>query len=213
MEDPLRGAADDPELRLIETMLWDGSRIVRLRRHLNRLETAAARLGWRCSGAGEALKEAVPAHPARMRLTLDGSGALTVEAAPVPAGKPVWRLGLAAERLASADPWLQIKSSRRPAYDAARASLAEDLDEVLFLNERDEVCDGTITTVFFDAGEGMRTPPLSAGLLPGVLRATMLDTGRCREAPLPAEALPRARLWVGNSLRGLIPAEWAGGPV
>lgn len=78
-----------------------------------------------------------------------------------------------------------MKSNRRAAYDAARADLPADLDERLLLNERGEVCDGTITTVFFDAGEGMRTPPLEAGLLPGILRETMLETGRCREAPLP----------------------------
>lgn len=130
-----------------------------------------------------------------MRLTLDGTGRLTVEATPLPAAKPVWRVGLAAQRLASGDPWLRVKSNRRAAYDAARADLPADLDERLLLNERGEVCDGTITTVFFDAGEGMRTPPLEAGLLPGILRETMLETGRCREAPLPGEALPRVRLW------------------
>uniref|UniRef100_A4WPF5 Probable branched-chain-amino-acid aminotransferase n=1 Tax=Cereibacter sphaeroides (strain ATCC 17025 / ATH 2.4.3) TaxID=349102 RepID=A4WPF5_CERS5 len=210
VEDPLRGAADDPELRLIETLLWDGSRLVRLRRHLRRLEGAAARLGWRCRGAGDALKAAVPEAPARMRLTLDREGRMAVEVVPLPPAKRLWRVGLAEERLCSADPWLQVKSSRRAAYDAARAALPEGIDELLFLNERGELCDGTITTVFFDAGEGMRTPPLSSGLLPGILRESMLDAGRCREAPLPGEALPRVRLWVGNSLRGLMVAEWAG---
>ncbi len=82
MEDPLRRAADDPDLRLIETMLWDGMRLIRLRRHLQRLETAASRLGWCAAGAGAALKAAVPEGPARMRLTLDGTGRLTVEATP-----------------------------------------------------------------------------------------------------------------------------------
>ena len=111
-------------------------------------------------------------------------------------------MGLAEERLRSDDPWLQVKSTRREVYDRARASLTEGLDEVLFLNERGEVCDGTITTVFFDRGQGMRTPPLSSGLLPGVLRAEL----GCAEEVLSAEDLPKVRLWVGNALRGLIPA-------
>ena len=51
--------------------------------------------------------------------------------------------------------------------------MPEGLDELLFLNERGEVCDGTITTLFFDRGEGLRTPPLSCGLLAGVLRAEL----------------------------------------
>jgi 4-amino-4-deoxychorismate lyase len=97
---------------------------------------------------------------------------------------------------------LRVKSTRREAYDQARATLPDGLDEVIFLNERGEVCDGSITTVFFDRGQGMRTPPLSSGLLPGVLRAELA----CPEEVLLAEDLPRVRLWVGNALRGLIPA-------
>ena len=110
-------------------------------------------------------------------------------------------------RLSSSDPWLAIKSSNRTAYDTARATLPESLDEVIFQNERGEVCDGTITTVFFDAGDGLCTPPLSSGLLPGVLRAEMLAKDALREAVLRASDLDKVRLWVGNSLRGLIPAQ------
>ena len=81
----------------------------------------------------------------------------------------------------------------------------------MFLNERGEVCDGTITTLFFDRGAGLCTPPLSSGLLPGVLRAEMLAGGRCREAVLMGVELPRVRLWMGNSLRGLAPGIWVDG--
>ena len=52
----------------------------------------------------------------------------------------------------------------------------------------------------------MRTPPLSSGLLPGVLRAEFA----CPEEVLRAEDLSGVRLWVGNALRGLIPAVWVG---
>jgi 4-amino-4-deoxychorismate lyase len=114
---------------------------------------------------------------------------------------------LAQTRLDSRDPWLTVKTTHRPAYDAARAALPPGIDEVLFQNERGEVCDGTITTVFFDRGQGLRTPPLVAGLLPGVLRAAQL-AGPVQEETLLARDLPQVRLWVGNSLRGMIPARW-----
>ena len=84
--------------------------------------------------------------------------------------------------------------------------MAVGLDEVIFLNERGEVCDGTITTLFFDRGQGMRTPPLTCGLLPGVLRADLAVP----EEVLLASDLPRVHLWVGNSLRGLMRAIWVG---
>jgi 4-amino-4-deoxychorismate lyase len=144
----------------------------------------------------------LPAQPLRLRVTLDGAGLLALERAPLPPAKTEWRVGLASDRLTSTDPWLQHKTTRRGVYDAARASLAEGLDDVIFLNERGEVCEGTITTVFFDKGQGMRTPPLTCGVLPGVLRAEMA----VGEEVLLAEDLPKVRLWLGNALRGLNPA-------
>lgn len=198
MESALRECGGEPGLKLIETVLWDGAKAPRWGLHAARLRRSAGMLGWECPE----VSPAGPDHPARLRLTLDREGRVEWMVAALPAAKPEWRLGLAAERLRSDDPWLRVKSTRREAYDRARAALPEGLDEVVFLNERGEVCDGSITSVFFDRGQGMRTPPLSGGLLPGVLRAEL----GCLEEVLRAEDLPGVQLWVGNALRGLIPA-------
>ncbi len=198
MESALREGGGEPGLRLIETMLWDGAGAPRWALHMERLQRSAKVLGWDCP-------EVVPSgpdHPARLRLTLDREGRVEWTVADLPPAKAEWRVGVAVERLRSGDPWLRVKSTRRAVYDQARSSLPKGLDEMIFLNERGEVCDGSITTVFFDRGQGMRTPPLSCGLLPGVLRAEI----GCPEEVLRAEELPRVRLWVGNALRGLIPA-------
>lgn len=209
MESALREGGRDEGLRLIETLAWDGAALVRGDRHLARLAASAARLGWRCdTGEARAALLAGRRDPARLRLTLDRAGRIEVTEGPLPPAATQWRVGLAKARLDAGDPWLTVKATRRAAYDAARAALPAGLDEVLFLNAEGQVCDGTITTVFFDAGQGLCTPPLTSGLLPGVLRAEVLETGRARESLLRAEDLPRVRLWVGNSVRGLIPAIW-----
>ncbi|GEK68318.1 aminotransferase class IV [Paracoccus denitrificans] len=198
-------------MRLIETVLWDGARCPRIEGHLARLAAGAQALGWPCDPqAARAALVAPAGQPARLRLTLDRAARIEVTRGPLPQSRPEWRLALAGTRLGSGDPWLRLKTTRRAQYDDARAALPEGIEEAIFLNERGEVCDGTITTVFFDRGQGMRTPPLSCGLLPGVLRAGMLAEGACREELLPAGDLPHVRLWVGNALRGLIPAVWAG---
>lgn len=186
-------------VRLIETM---GD--ARHDAHLARLARSAARLGYPCDL--DIARGLLAQGQGRMRLTLDQFGTFELQTAPMPIAKPVWRVGLAAQRLQSDDPWLTVKSTHRPAYDSARAGLADGLDEVILINERGEVCDGSITTVFFDRGDGMRTPPLSCGVLPGILRADLACT---EEILMPAD-LPFVRLWVGNSLRGLIPALWQG---
>ena len=204
LESALRNGANAPGLKLIETLLWDGADCPRIKLHQARLARSAAALGWAEPANLRELLGGLPAQPLRLRVTLDGAGLLALERALLPPAKTEWRVGLASDRLTSTDPWLQHKTTRRGVYDAARASLAEGLDEVIFLNERGEVCEGTITTVFFDKGQGMRTPPLTCGVLPGVLRAEMA----VGEEVLLAEDLPKTRLWLGNALRGLIPARF-----
>jgi 4-amino-4-deoxychorismate lyase len=201
VESALREGGGKPGLKLIETILWDGAKAPRWPLHEARLRRSAALLGWTCPK----VVPSGPRHPARLRLTLDRAGNLDWQVAALPPAKAAWRVGLAPERLRSDDPWLRVKSTRRDTYDRARAALPEGLDEVIFLNERREVCDGSITTVFFDRGQGLRTPPLTSGLLPGVLRAELA----CSEEVLPAADLPRVQLWVGNALRGLIPATFS----
>lgn len=204
MESALRTAAGAPDLRLIETLGWDGEAFTRLDLHLARLARSAEGLGWCCGNAAAALRAVAPTTAARVRLTMNRHSTFDVTLAPMPPASAVWRLGLAPQTLQSDDPWLTVKSTNRADYDAARAALAIGLDEAIFQNEKGQVCDGTITNLFFDRGDGMRTPPLHCGLLPGVLRAE-LDLP---EEVLMADDLPNVQLWVGNSLRGLIPAVW-----
>ncbi len=208
MEGPLR----QPDLKLIETLRWDGARLIREARHRARLRRSAAALGFPCDEAriAAALDAVAGAEPLRVRLTLDGSGAVEVTTAPLLPIPTSWRVALAPERLRSDDPWLRLKTTARGRHDAARAALPAGFDEVLFANERGEVCEGTITNVFFDLGAGLATPPAACGLLPGILREEMLAQGRCVEARLRVEELSQARLWVGNSLRGLVGCVLAG---
>lgn len=204
MESALRDGADEPGLKLIETLLWNGANCPRLALHQARLARSAAALGWADPADLRGLLAGLPAQPLRLRVTLDGAGAIALETAPLPPAKPEWRVGLAGARLEKADPWLRHKTTRRAVYDTARAALPAGLDEVIFLNECGDVCEGTITTVFFDRGAGLRTPPLACGVLPGVLRAEL----GVREEVLQARDLPYVRLWVGNALRGLMPARF-----
>lgn len=190
---------------LIETMLWDGAAYPRLALHLARLTASARAFGLACDPAAIRAVLPAPDGAARVRLTLDAAGPQVTQG-PLPPAAAHWRFALAEAWLDSADPWLRHKTTRRKLYDETRATLPAGIDEAIFLNERGEVCEGTITNLFFDRGQGMRTPPLTSGLLPGVLRAELA----CPEELLSAADLPHVRLWLGNALRGLIPAVWVG---
>ena len=218
---PAEGALRDGTaagFELIETLRWEPEEgFVRLDRHLQRLYASAHALGFVADpeAIGEALRECQGERvPLRVRLTLAEDGKVNGTTAPFEplAADAVWTLRIAATRLDADDPLIRHKTTRRAVYEAARAEFSrEEADEVLLLNQRGEVCEGTITNVFIDIGEPvLATPPLTSGLLPGVLRGEMLEQLTAREAVLTEADLRAAKaIYVGNSLRGLIRAKLA----
>lgn len=198
------------ELTVFETMRAEADGNVRLwPLHLARLRRGCAAVGF-CvdeDAVARALAGLPRGRPLRARLAVDAAGALRLTHALLPPNPPFWRVVLAEERLRSDDPWLKIKSSQRAIYDRARANLPPGADEALLLNERGELCEGTITSLFVAAEGLLLTPPLSSGLLPGVLRESLLAVGQAREAVLSPADLAGRRIFCGNALRGLIPAQ------
>lgn len=202
------------DFSLIETLRWQpDAGFLRLDQHLRRLSRSADALGFRQpqDAKGKLEKEVSGDAPLRVRLVMTYRGKMEVTASPfepVPE-ETVWRLKVAKTKLQSEDSLFRHKTTRREPYEAARAEFSkEEADEVILLNERDEVCEGTITNIFAESADGMLlTPPLTSGLLPGVLRAELIRERKARGEVLKLDDLRHRKLFVGNSLRGLIRAE------
>jgi 4-amino-4-deoxychorismate lyase len=204
----------DPDFRLIETLAFrPGQGFVRRDRHLARMARSAAAMGipFDAGAAIQALDNVVGQSPQRCRLTLAVDGTYDVTTGVLAGNPPLWRVAVTKMRLSASDVWLQHKTTQRSVYDTARASLPDGIDEFLFLNERDELCEGTITNLFLHMPDGRRlTPKLTCGLLPGILREELLDNKQVTESVLSLTDLQNAeKVFVGNSLRGLIRAELA----
>lgn len=196
-------------VNVFETMRAEpDGRILLWSLHLARLRRGCAALGFPLDEEQVADVLATVPHGAvrRVRLAVDRTGHLTLTHAGLPPNPPVWRVVLSDLRLNPADPWLQIKTTHRPIYDAARAALPVGIDEALLRNADDQVCEGAITSIFLRRGAALLTPPLSSGLLPGILRQSLLAQGRARETILRSDDLSKGALFCGNALRGLIPA-------
>lgn len=207
MESPLCPPSD-AGFRLIETFGYaPGAGCAHAKPHLDRMARSARQLGitFDKTYARKLLQEIEDDVALRCRLMLDRAGQIALTTAEMPPGIGVWRLGIAETCLDSRDPWLRYKTTQRQLYDTARANMPEGVDELIFLNERDEVCEGTITNIFVQLHEGGHyTPPVSCGLLPGVLRQGKLDNGQYQERVLTLDDLRCASfVGVGNSLRGL----------
>lgn len=202
------------KVTLIETMLWDSTKgYALLDRHLDRLSSSAAYFALPCDSAAiRALLEAqtFAGERMRVRLTLDADGP-AVTAVALPPNPAKFRFVIAPQKLDSQSLWLAHKTTNRAFYDEPRiaAHAERGVDEVLFRNERDELTEGSITNLFIERGGVLLTPALSSGLLPGTLRAELIATGRAHERVLTLADLETAEaIWLGNSVRGLIRAEW-----
>lgn len=206
------------DFSLIETMRWQpGDGFLRLDQHMRRLSRSADALGFRQPQDAVAKLDAEVKGdtPLRVRLVMSFRGKIEVTTTPFEPQpeETVWRLRIGKTRLKSDDPLYRHKTSRREPYEAARAEFAkEEADEVLLLNERGEVCEGTITNLFAETEDGQYvTPALSSGLLPGIFRSEMIRERKARSEVLRPEDLKFRKLFVGNSLRGLIRAELVDG--
>lgn len=201
----------EPEFRLIETFgFHPGQGAVALERHFDRMQRSAAALAvsFDREQATALVAELAMNTPTRCRLTLERGGEFALTTAPLDANPPFWRVAVSPIALKSADPWLRHKTTRRAFYDQARATLPGAIDEWIFLNERGEVCEGTITNIFVETSKGWMTPPVESGLLPGILRQTLLEGRDLQEHVLTRTDLESASaVHMGNSLRGLIPVK------
>jgi para-aminobenzoate synthetase/4-amino-4-deoxychorismate lyase len=197
---------------LIETMRFDPDEgISELDRHLARMKRSADSLGFafdrhharnELQAATFFLKEA-----RRLRLVLSPSGALAIEARPLPEAPdgPV-EVALARRTVEAEDFRLRHKTSDRRFYDQTREAAGGF--EVVFVDEDGFLTEGSFTSLFVERGDRLLTPPLARGLLPGVLRQALIEVGRAQEAELRPEDL-EGGFFVGNAVRGLIAARLA----
>jgi len=208
----LTGLANEFDLfETIKASWQDGPRHLDL--HLARLAASAAYFGRPFDQAAArtlvidaCLALAPQAGVHRLRLTLDAQGALASTSAPLAPLKEPVRVLLADTPSEASDVFLRHKTSVRTRYDAAwRAAEAQGAFDMLFFNERGELTEGGRSNVFVLLEGVWCTPPLSCGLLPGVMRAVMLaaPAWQAVERVITREMLARAQgLVVCNALRG-----------
>ena len=181
-----------------------------LEMHLERMKASAADLGFafdrhetrnRIQALCFELEE-----PAKLRLLLSRSGAVTLETHPLPGALPDPAPCIALPHPTVAHDWrLQHKSTDRSFY-AEALEVAKSVGAVEALLVRDGVVtEGSWTNIFVERDGMLLTPPLAAGLLPGVLRRSLIEDGKAREATLTLDDL-EGGFFIGNALRGLMPA-------
>jgi para-aminobenzoate synthetase/4-amino-4-deoxychorismate lyase len=197
---------------LIETMRFEPDEgIVELERHLDRMRTSAGDLDFRFDrhAARNELLAATFGRKERamVRLLLSRSGEMAIEVKPFedPSEVPA-RVTIRPLPVNRDDFRLRYKTTDRRFYDQIRRE--EGAFETIFVDPDGQLTEGSRTNVFVERDGKLLTPPLTRGLLPGVLRAKLIDEGRAEEAELTRDDLAEG-FYVGNIVRGLVPAKLA----
>lgn len=195
---------------LLETLLLDEGTYHLLERHVRRLLASARYFTYEVSAgvvvdALEAYAQALPHGRWRVRLRVTALGRVLLEHHPlVPLPPPPLTVALARAPVMSGDWFLAHKTTQREVYEACRAEHPAAF-EVLLWNERGELTEFTTGNLVVEVGARRLTPAAASGLLPGTMRAELLERGAIREATLSRSILPRAsRLWLINSVRGQV---------
>ncbi len=206
---------------LFETIRWDDGWVWQ-EDHLRRLEASADHLGieYPREGIADALAEAEGGcvGPSRVRLVLHRSGEVEVTVGEAPgafATRPgphadVTIVGVDLDPVDAGDEQLYHKTIDRSRYDE-RARRHGDWDDVLLTNTDGFVTESTIANVVFLIDGEWVTPPVRDGLLPGILRAHLLDERAITERSVRVpEAYAADAVALINSVRGWRNATLAG---
>ena len=204
-----RFVADPRSFDLIETMRFDPEGGIHLLdRHIERVRASAATfdIPFDRHAVRNELQAATfrIAAARKVRLMLSQSGRIAIEISRLHA-TPDGPVDVAVVPLPVSpdDIRLRHKTSDRSFYTDARTRTGTF--EVALLDPAGFVTEGSFTNIFVKADGILVTPPLSRGLLPGVLRAELIANGSAIEGDLRPEDLSRG-FFVGNASRGLLPA-------
>ena len=211
---------------LFETIAIAHGKALRLREHLYRMQASA--LSLRIIFNLEAAKDLITSTCAsldknlsyRLRLDLSPNGELSVASAVTQqTNEPVkifWVKDILPgdATMYSGDALLRHKVSKRALYDQAwQEAVKLGGFDALFVNEQGFVTEGGRTSIFVkpQGSTEWLTPPVSDGLLPGVMRAALLADPimNAREANLSIDDVSMAEeIILSNALRGSIKAHF-----
>ena len=195
------------EFCLIESLRLENGCYPLLQRHLERLRSSAVFFGFSLDG-GRVMAE-LERHAAdrtgveKVRLLLAKNGACTLTSEPLADSAEPLKLAISRTPVDSGDIFRYHKTTRRETLDAGRTGQA-DVDEVIFLNERGELTEGSYHNLLLKIDGRMLTPRRESGLLGGVMRQELLERGEIVEAALfPADLFKAEEIRLINAVRGV----------
>jgi len=199
--------------RLIETIFWSKKGFWLLDLHLRRLKRSCRYFS--VPFFEEKIKEELVKKVKRrkketkLRLLIDLKGKVSVSAKKLKKIALPVKAKINSKRVDPSDKFLYHKTTKRSLYERERKKANEEgFFETIFLNTKGELTEGAISNIFLKQEGKLFTPPVSCGLLPGVLRQHLLGQKKASQKKLYLKDIREAdKIYLGNSVRGLLEAK------
>lgn len=92
-----------------------------------------------------------------------------------------------------------------------RRALARGFDEFIFCNMKGQITEGTTSNIFFARKQTLYTPPVTCGLLAGIIRSYICQNYDVQEKIIyPSDVLDYDECFITNSLVGIMPIRQLG---
>ncbi|MBL1213720.1 MAG: aminodeoxychorismate synthase component I [Ignavibacteriae bacterium] len=170
---------------LFETMLIENGKIFLLDEHLERLGTASEffLFIFDLAKISSALFKAVEILDAskkyKVKLSLTKWGETKIEVSEIVDSKSNYKVAISTKKIDSENSFYYFKTTNRELYSNELKKYSEQgFDEVIFFNEKDELCEGSFTNIFVKINDAWFTPPVNCGLLNGVYRQYLIDNDK-----------------------------------
>jgi para-aminobenzoate synthetase / 4-amino-4-deoxychorismate lyase len=196
---------------IFETMRYEGDEIKFLDEHIARMKSAADYFLFKFSEKKirkqivQSIAEVDEQERSKIRLTLNKWGEIRVELSHIPKPSKSIVVIISQNKINSADKFRYFKTTNRKLYDDEYAVFStKGFYELIYLNEEEELAEGSRTNIFIRKGTSWFTPPLDSGALPGIYRQYFIENNpNVFEKSVKLNDLIEAdELLLTNALRG-----------
>lgn len=201
----------EPYFEIFETARVENGNITFLKEHLIRMKQAAEYFLFPfdenkiISKISADLKKIDKTKIYRLKILLTKSGKINIVIEEFKQKEIPVNIILSSNRINSRNKFQFFKTTNRKLYDDEyRHFKSKGFFDVIYLNENDDVAEGSITNIFIKKGEVILTPSLQCGILPGIYRRYYLRTHpEIKEKRISLDDLLTAdEVILTNSLRG-----------
>ncbi|GAA0308050.1 para-aminobenzoate synthetase/4-amino-4-deoxychorismate lyase [Gracilibacillus halotolerans] len=198
------------EFSLLESMRYENGEINHLSDHLARLKESASYFQFTydqdnvMSEIRRFIATLQDNPPSKIRLLMSDNGKINLEAIPLEKLNSI-RSKLSPQPIKKENLFLYHKTTNRSVYEQFDSKLPNGYQTTLLWNEEGHVTEFSIGNLVIEKNGHYYTPPLSDGLLPGVMRGKLLANNTLIEKHIKKEQLLEAdQIFLINSVRGWI---------